>query len=92
MNTRWTMLLGCLMMGALSCSPPADPISAGRICAPDRADCPSRSTVTRTTPFGRNAIDFVVTNNSSAPVKVTVLAGPAELFVEDNMNDMGDMN
>lgn len=92
MTTTRAILLGCLLcIGMMSCSPPADPISSGRICAPERADCPSKSTVMRTTPFGRNAIDFVVTNNSSAPVKVTVLAGPAELFVEDNMSDMGDM-
>lgn len=86
------MTLMCLM---LSCSPPADPLAYGRLCLPARVEadgqvsCPSQVSFQRPNPFGRNAIDFSVTNLRDLEVEAIVLAGPAELFVSSGVQDMG---
>ena len=91
----WAALAAALSM-TLTCSPPADPLAFGTLCLPERrgADglvtCASQVTTKRPNPFGRNAIDFTLTNRRDAQVIAFVLAGPAALF-EGSGADMGDM-
>lgn len=89
------LALFALMSLLLSCSPPADPLAYGKLCLPARVEadgqvsCPSQVSFQRPNPFGRNAIDFSVTNRRDVAVEAFVLAGPAELFISSGVQDMG---
>ena len=71
-----------LLLLAVGCSPPPDPVEMGTLCysASNPAGCSTEVTLERGTVLGRNALDYRIRNTSDVTVRARVLAGPSELF------------
>lgn len=85
MGRVWCALVWLWMVAG--CSAPADPVELGTLCYPATGDCAAQRVVTRGTVLGRNAIDLLLTNTSSAEQTIEVAAGPPLLFEQEDMGE-----
>ena len=71
-----------LLLLAVGCSPPPDPVEMGSLCysGSNPQGCATDVTLERGTVLGRNALDYRIQNKSDVTVRARIVAGPSEIF------------